>query len=67
MPSKIGLLEKRLRKAGFTLSPGKGSHRKYFHPNGGIVVISGKPGSDAHPYQVKLVQEVISLVNHESK
>lgn len=48
-------------KAGFEFSAGKGSHRKYFHPDGGIVVISGKRGSDARPYQIKMVQEAISL------
>ena len=62
MPPKIRNLEGKLKKAGFSFSAGKGSHRKYFHPDGGIVVISGKPGSDAHPYQVRMVQEAILSV-----
>ena len=62
MPPKIRMLEKQLRKVGFTYSAGKGSHSKYFHPFGGIVVISGNPGSDAHPYQVSLVKDAVSLV-----
>jgi len=67
MPPKIRILEQRLKKAGFVFSAGKGSHRKYFHPAGGIVVISGQPGSDARPYQVRLVQDAVSLVKNENK
>jgi len=62
MPPKIRILEKALRKAGFTCLPGKGSHRKYVHPNGARVTISGKAGADALPYQVSDVQEVLTLV-----
>jgi len=62
MPPKIQILEKQLMKAGFIYSAGKGSHRKYFHPIGGIVVISGKGSSDARPYQINMVRELIALV-----
>jgi len=62
MPPKIRILEKNLMKAGFIYSAGKGSHRKYIHPTGGIVVISGKAGKDARPYQVNMVRDAISLV-----
>ena len=62
MPPKIRVLEKKLLKAGFIYSTGKGSHRKYFHPVGGIVVISGKAGNDARTYQINMVRDAISLV-----
>ena len=61
MPPKIRTLERQLKKAGFVFSAGKGSHRKYFHPDGGTVVISGKPGSDARAYQVNMVREAVLL------
>jgi len=62
MPPKIRILEKKLMKAGFIYSAGKGSHRKYIHPAGGIVVISGKASGDARPYQINMVRDAISLV-----
>lgn len=62
MPPKIRILEKALRKAGFKCLPGKGSHRKYIHPKGVRLTISGKAGSDALPYQISEVQEVLALV-----
>ncbi len=55
---KIRELEKKLLKAGFNRFRGKGSHRKYYK-NQRRVVISGKPGEDAKPYQIKLVEEAI--------
>jgi len=57
MPPKIRLLEKELRKAGFTC----------LHPKGARVTISGKAGANAHPYQVSDVQEVLALVKNERK
>jgi predicted RNA binding protein YcfA (HicA-like mRNA interferase family) len=62
MPPKIRFLEKKLKRAGFVCLPGKGSHRKYVHSEGARVTISGKHGSDAHPYQVNEVQEALALV-----
>lgn len=62
MPPKIRILEKQLIKAGFIYSAGKGSHRKYFHPIGGIVVITGKGSKDARPYQINMVRDAIALV-----
>ncbi|KAA9131523.1 addiction module toxin, HicA family [Marinihelvus fidelis] len=47
MPPKIRQLEVSLRKAGFTRTSAKGSHRKYRHPCGLVVFISGHPGADA--------------------
>ncbi len=62
MPPKIRTLEKNLKKAGFICLPGKGSHRKYVHPEGIRVTISGKAGSDARPYQINEVQKALALV-----
>jgi predicted RNA binding protein YcfA (HicA-like mRNA interferase family) len=45
--------------AGFIDRGGKGSHRNYMHPSGIVVTISGRPGDDALPYQVKLVKTKI--------
>ena len=59
MPPKVRELESRLRKSGFQRLEGKGSHRKWFHPKGIHLVISGKSGADAKPYQEKQVEEAI--------
>ena len=59
MPKKIKELIKELEKAGFVNRSGKGSHRNYIHPKGTAVTISGKLGSEAKPYQEKLVKQKI--------
>lgn len=59
MPKKIRELEAALKKAGFTLSPGKGSHRKWRHPSGAQFNMSGIAGHDAKRYQEKGVAEEI--------
>ncbi len=47
---------KDLKKAGFENRGGKGSHRNYLESDSGIcVIISGKKGADAKPYQEKAV------------
>jgi predicted RNA binding protein YcfA (HicA-like mRNA interferase family) len=56
MPPKIRILEMKLTKAGFKFLAGKGSHRKYIHPCGVRVTISGNAGSDALRYQVREVR-----------
>ena len=38
---------------------GKGSHRNFMHPSGVVLTLSGHPGDDAKPYQVKLVKAKI--------
>ncbi|MGV2829872.1 type II toxin-antitoxin system HicA family toxin [Myxosarcina sp. GI1(2024)] len=49
-----------MRKAGFKESRGKGSHTKWSHPLlSGKIVISGKDGSDAKPYQEKDVEKAL--------
>ncbi|MES2996577.1 MAG: type II toxin-antitoxin system HicA family toxin [Verrucomicrobiota bacterium] len=62
VPRKIRDLLKDLRKAGFSLVPGgKGSHRKFSHPNITVpAIISGHEGDDAKPYLEKHVAEKIN-------
>ncbi|MBU0474091.1 MAG: type II toxin-antitoxin system HicA family toxin [Bacteroidetes bacterium] len=59
MPKKIKQLISDLEKAGFINRGGKGSHRNYMHPKGGLITISGKLGDDAKRYQEKLVKQRI--------
>ncbi|HIJ23830.1 MAG: type II toxin-antitoxin system HicA family toxin [Gammaproteobacteria bacterium] len=63
MPKKIRELIRELEKAGFQNRGGKGSHRNYLHPSGTILTISGKTGSDAKPYQEKMVSKKIEEVS----
>lgn len=65
MPRKIRELIHDLQNAGFSAIPGggKGSHRKFIHPNyQGAVTLSGKNGDDAKPYQERHVQLAIEQV-----
>jgi len=65
VPRKIRALVKDLRDAGFTLisGAGKGSHRKFTHPNyEGAVTLSGEDGDDAKHYQEKQVKRAIEEV-----
>ncbi len=59
MPKKIRELAKVLEKSGFRRRPGKGSHRKYIHLDGRQLVLSGRDGDDAKPYQEKQVTELV--------
>jgi predicted RNA binding protein YcfA (HicA-like mRNA interferase family) len=56
MPRKVRELIRDLEKAGFSFRPGKGSHKKFTHTYGEIVIISGKIGDDAKPYQEREVK-----------
>lgn len=52
MPKKLRELKTMLRKAGFMQCAGKGSHTVWSHPDlSEKVVLSGKDGNDAKPYQ----------------
>lgn len=53
-----------LKHAGFYEIPGgKGSHRKFTHPDyPGAVTLSGQSGDDAKPYQERRVQQAIDSV-----
>ncbi len=59
MPKRIRELATALEQAGFRRKPGKGSHRKYIHPDGRQLVLSGKVGDDAKPYQEKQVTKLV--------
>jgi predicted RNA binding protein YcfA (HicA-like mRNA interferase family) len=61
MPRKIRQLISDLTKAGFVSVPGgKGSHRKFRHPQiTGSVILSGGDGDDACHYQEKQVRNAI--------
>jgi predicted RNA binding protein YcfA (HicA-like mRNA interferase family) len=61
VPRKIRELVSNLEKAGFTrVYGGKGSHRKFVHPKfRGFVLISGREGDDAHPYQEKQLRRAL--------
>ncbi len=65
MPRKIRELIIELEKAGFVNRGGKGSHRNYIHPEGIVVTISNSLGSDAKPYQEKLVKQKIREIKNE--
>ena len=69
MPKKIRQLKQILRKAGFIETTGKGSHTKWSHPLlSQIIVISGKNGSDAKPYQEQLVANALKqLSEHQGE
>jgi predicted RNA binding protein YcfA (HicA-like mRNA interferase family) len=59
MPLEVRELIRDLERAGFIDRGGKGSHRKFEHPGGGRVTISGQPGDDAKPYQEREVRRAI--------
>ncbi len=67
MPPKIRELIRDLKSVGFRIEGGKGSHRKFQHVNGTIVVISGKAGDDAKPYQIRDVKWAIAEVSDEEE
>jgi predicted RNA binding protein YcfA (HicA-like mRNA interferase family) len=66
MPRKIRQLIADLENAGFVVAAGgKGSHRKFRHPKFlGSVILSGKDGDDAHPYQEKQVRNAVRRTIH---
>ncbi len=66
MPRKIRELVKDLMDAGFAIVPGggKGSHRKFTHPNyPRAVTLSGQDGDDARNDQEKQVKRAIEEVD----
>ena len=65
MPKKLRELKNILRKAGFKESSGKGSHTKWSHPLLlGKIVLSGKDGSDAKPYQERDVEKALKKLKN---
>ena len=68
MPKKIRELKSLLLKAGFTWSPGKGSHTKWIHPLlPGNIALSGKDGDDATPYQEKDINNALQKLEEIQK
>jgi predicted RNA binding protein YcfA (HicA-like mRNA interferase family) len=60
MPKKVRELKAILRKAGFVVKPGKGSHTVWGHPAmTAKISLSGGDGDDAHLYQEKSVREIL--------
>jgi predicted RNA binding protein YcfA (HicA-like mRNA interferase family) len=61
VPRKVRQLVADLEQAGFVLvAGGKGSHRKFRHPEfSGAVIVSGRPGDDVYHYQEKQVRNAI--------
>lgn len=57
MPKKIRQLKQMLKKAGFSVRPGKGSHTVWKHPKASKpITLSGNDGDDAKPYQEQEVE-----------
>ena len=67
MPPKIRQLTSVLHHAAFTEDSGKGSHRKFRHPSGVRVILSGNLGDDADRYQIREVEEALRKVKNEGK
>jgi predicted RNA binding protein YcfA (HicA-like mRNA interferase family) len=60
MPPKVRELVAELETAGFVDRGGKGSHKNFVHPKvARPVTISGHPGDDAKPYQIRAVRLAI--------
>jgi predicted RNA binding protein YcfA (HicA-like mRNA interferase family) len=62
VPPKIRELEARLRRAGFEKVTTKGSHRKWIHESGKLVVVSGRESDDAKRYQINDIEEAIAAL-----
>ncbi|MFH1067629.1 MAG: type II toxin-antitoxin system HicA family toxin [bacterium] len=60
MPKKVRDLEAALKKAGFVWKSGKGSHRKWRHDTGVMMVMCGHGGDDAKRYQERAVAAKIT-------
>ena len=66
MPNKIRELKGMLLRAGCSCEKAKGSHSKWFHPK--LVhklIMSGKDGTDAKPYQEKNVLNYLQEISEE--
>jgi predicted RNA binding protein YcfA (HicA-like mRNA interferase family) len=65
MRRKVRQLIADLKTAGFVeVAGGKGSYRKFRHPQlSGAVILSGKDGDDARPYQEKQLRNALRDVS----
>ncbi|MBI4570265.1 MAG: type II toxin-antitoxin system HicA family toxin [Planctomycetes bacterium] len=62
MPRKVRDLIRDLEQSGFVNRGGKGSHRKFKHVRGFIVIVSGGLGDDAMPYQERAVANALARI-----
>jgi predicted RNA binding protein YcfA (HicA-like mRNA interferase family) len=67
VPPKIRELEAALKRAGFSRQAAKGSHRKWVHPSGRLLIMSGKESADAKKYQEAQVAEAIAALSSKGK
>jgi len=66
MPPKVRQLIKELKAAGFEQTRSRGSHRRFVHQSGFNLTLSGKPGADAHHYQVsEVMRAILGVMNEE--
>jgi predicted RNA binding protein YcfA (HicA-like mRNA interferase family) len=68
MPKKIRELKALLQQFSYVRRAGKGSHTVWEHstlPN--IVVLSGKDGADAKPYQEREVKDAVQAAKEQNK
>ena len=67
MPKKIRQLKGMLLKAGCRCDAAKGSHTKWSHPKiANKLILSGKDGDDAKPYQEDAVLRYLLEISEES-
>ncbi len=62
MPRKLRQLIADLERAGFRNRGGKGSHRKFVHPKGYRLTVSGNTADDAKHYQERDVIRALDAV-----
>ena len=68
MPRKIRELKAALRRAGFAVRSGRGSHTVWKHPLGQQrVTLSGGDGDDAQGYQERQVQAALDEVQDRQR
>lgn len=61
MPPKLRELKTALRRAGFVMRSGKGSHTVWMHPGvpDELLTLSGNDGDDARHYQQRDVHQIL--------
>ncbi len=63
MPRKIRELRADLRRGGFRIRPGHGSHERWTHPLvPGRVTLSGGDGDDAQRYQERQIAKALKAL-----
>ena len=69
MPPKIRELKSELRRAGFVMRIGKGSHTVWMHPDLPDVqlTLSGHDGDDAHRYQERDVRDILARLHKRQR